>query len=363
MSAKRYQDTGKFGGGSDVKLLLSYDNLDQYDAVYVSKVFTDTPVPAWLKETDRIHLGGTGFFFDKAPALPEEIEHQMPDYHLYDTWVDQQTELIYNRQMERRGHADKAAIRRQYNGYTDYSIGFMTRGCFRKCGFCVNQRYSRVVQHSPLEEFYDPQRRKICLLDDNFLGCGQWRPMLEELIGTGRPFTFKQGLDERLLTEEKCKLLFSARYDGDFVFAFDNVADYDLIHSKLRLLREYTDRKNVKFYVLCGYESTDGKDIEGTLKRIALLMRYHALPYIMRYQDRNGAPWKESEFRGLYVTLARWCNQPNVFKKMSFREFCEASQERQLRKDRHCSAMQAMIHFESRYPDIAKRYFDLRYKD
>lgn len=353
----------KSRGGSDVRLVLTYDNLDQYDIVYVSKVFTDTPVPEWLKETDRIHLGGTGFFFDRAPALPAEIEHQMPDYHLYDTWVDQQTELTYSRQILQRGHADKAAIRRKYSGYTDYSIGFLTRGCFRKCGFCVNQKYNAVFRHSPLEEFHDRQRPKICLLDDNFLGCGQWRPLLEELIETGKPFTFKQGLDERLLTDEKCKLLFSARYDGDFTFAFDNVADYDMVHSQLRLLRQYTDRENIKFYVLCGYEGTDGNDIEGTLRRIALLMRYHTLPYIMRYQDRNEAPWKKSEFRGMYVTLARWCNQPNIFKKLSFREFCEANQERQLRKDRHCSAMQSMLDYESRYPDAARKYFDLRYKD
>ena len=65
---------------ADVKLLLDYDYLDDYDHVYVSKVFTETPVPDGLEETDHIHLGGTGFYFDKAPNLPYEIEHHMPDY-------------------------------------------------------------------------------------------------------------------------------------------------------------------------------------------------------------------------------------------------------------------------------------------
>ena len=73
--------------GHDVHLETDYGKLDGYDEVFVSKVFTDTPVPDWLKPTDRIHLGGTGFYFDKAPKLPNEIEHHMPDYHLYDEFI------------------------------------------------------------------------------------------------------------------------------------------------------------------------------------------------------------------------------------------------------------------------------------
>ncbi len=34
--------------GAEVELKLNYDNFDNYDQVYVSKVFTDTPVPDWL---------------------------------------------------------------------------------------------------------------------------------------------------------------------------------------------------------------------------------------------------------------------------------------------------------------------------
>ena len=73
--------------GHDVHLETDYEKLDSYDEVFVSKVFTDTPVPDWLKPTDRIHLGGTGFYFDRAPKLPDEIEHHMPDYHLYDEFI------------------------------------------------------------------------------------------------------------------------------------------------------------------------------------------------------------------------------------------------------------------------------------
>lgn len=347
--------------GAEVTLLTDYDSFDEYDAVYVSKVFTDTPVPDWLCETDRIHVGGTGFFFDKAPNLPDKIEHHMPDYRLYDDWIESEIERAKT-ERERVGeifHED--TFRAQFREYTDYCIGFITRGCFRKCPFCVNQKFDHVFRHSPLEEFYYDGCKKICLLDDNFLGCPEWRSLLQELIATKKPFKFKQGLDERLLTDEKCEMLFSARYDGDYTFAFDNIADYDLIHEKLKMIRRHTNTGSIKFYILCGFESTDATDIANTFKRIALLMNYRCLPYIMRYQDRNDTPWKRSEYERMYVAIARWCNQPNIFKKMSFRQFCEANQALHKTKNTYCSAMQAMLDYEEHYPEIAARYFDLRY--
>ena len=353
--------------GADVHLLMTFDQFDlywsdDYDHIYISKVFTDTPFPDWLVPTEKVHIGGTGFYFDKAPNLPDEIEHHMPDYHLYDVWIEQQIEEARLTAKNANEPFHENSFRTQFKEYTDYSIGFLTRGCFRKCKFCVNQKYDHVFQHSPLEEFFDPTRKKICLLDDNFLGCPNWKEMLEELRSKGIPFKFKQGIDERLLTDEKCKLLFSSNYDGDYTFAFDNIADYDLIHSKLQMIRKYTNVRVIKFYVLVGFESTDENDIENAFKRIELLMRYQCLPYIMRYQDKNYTPWKESEYSGLYVTLARWGNQPSIFKKMSFRQFCEANQA--IRKTKKmCSAMRALTYFESKNPEIAKKYFDIRYDD
>ena len=350
--------------GANVELILAEFDIDLFDKIYVSKVFTDTPIPSWLEKilTDKkVSFGGTGFYFDKAPNLPDDIEHHMPDYQLYDQWINSEIDkakIEYGKQ----GKNIPQSFYSQFKEYQNYSIGFLTRGCFRKCKFCVNQKYNHVFRHSPLSEFFNPQKRKICLLDDNFLGCPEWKSMLEELIATGRPFKFKQGLDERLLTEEKCKLLFSAKYDGDFTFAFDNISDYDLIESKLKLIRKYCKRRTcIKFYVLVGFESTDAKDIENAFKRIALLIRYKCLPYLMRYMSEYDAPWKASQFRSLYISLARWCNQPNIIKKMTFREFCLANQALHKTKNTLCSSMKAMVDFEEQYPEIANKYFDLRF--
>lgn len=330
--------------GDSVTLKLDYEDLEVFDEVYISKVFTDTPIPTLeLDLLNNVKIGGTGFYFDQAPNLPDEIEHSFPDYQLYNAWIESQVE--------------KGVRKSEFKEYTDYSIGFLTRGCFRKCGFCVNKKYDRVFLHSPLSEFYDPSRPKICLLDDNFLGQCDWRVQLEELIATGKPFKFKQGLDERLLTPEKCELLFNAKYDGEITFAFDNIRDYRMIEKKLKLIREYSQRQ-IKFYVICGFDET-GKydrdfwkqDLINTFERIKLLGRYKAIPYIMRFNR-----YEDSPYRGIYITLARWVNQPSFFKTQSFRDYIR------LLTDLGEKAPEKYFNqLNTDYPVIVDRYFYKKY--
>ncbi|HHX69637.1 MAG TPA: hypothetical protein GX708_16515 [Gallicola sp.] len=335
---------------NNITLKLDYNDLDKFDKVYISKVFTDTYIPEDILTLSNIEYGGTGFFYDKAPPLPDYIEHHMPDYHLYDEWIQDKINHGCNR--------------KEFKEYLDYSIGFLTRGCFRKCGFCVNKKYDHVFLNSPLEEFYDPTKKKICLLDDNFFGFKDWKEHLNKLQATGKPFKFKQGMDERILNEEKCKMLFSSKYDGDFTFAFDNIKDADVIKGKLQLIRKHTD-VIPKFYVLCGFDRKDKyddmfwvQDIIDTFERIKILSEYKSLPYIMRFNRYEDSPYK-----GMYITLARWCNQPSIFKKKSFREYCEMNQEYTQTKNGLCSSMRYLTDFENRYPDIADKYFDLKFSD
>lgn len=225
--------------GNDVELKMNYEDLNQYDKVYLAKVFLDTPVPPEVLEMKNVTYGGTGFFYDKAPKLSAAVEHHMPDYHLYDGFVNQQIAA---------GKRTK-----EFDEYLNSSIGYLTRGCFRHCPFCVNKNYNRVEAHSPLFEFLDGRRKVISLLDDNFFGYAGWKDLLLELRATGKPFKFKQGLDERLLTPEMCELLFTSKYAGDFTFAFDNIKDARLIERKIVMARQYTE-KALKFYCFCGYD-------------------------------------------------------------------------------------------------------------
>lgn len=331
--------------GNEVVLKTDYSQLEDYDKIYLSKVFTDTPVPEEVFKKTNVYWGGTGFFWDKAEPLCPEVEHMMPDYHLYDEWI--------------RLEISKGVNPKEFKEYTDYSIGFTTRGCFRKCGFCVNKKYDRAFIHSPLEEFVDHSRGKICLLDDNFLSIGNATKIIKQLKEYKKPVKFKQGLDIRLLTAEKCRELFSLQSDGEFTFAFDDIKDYELIKKQLKLIRCFTKKDNIRFYVLVAYKGTDVNDVEDMFKRIALLMEYRCLPYIQRYRSPEGAPYENSENRGVYIAVARWCNQPAFFKKLSFREFCEKDNARCKTKD--SAAMRALKKFEADHPEIAKKYFDNRF--
>ena len=368
----------------------SYEN---YDIVIISKVFTFTSTPMCLlnkstaeysslnisikgllekyeegrPEHTQFAIGGTGFFENGGIDLDDEIEHIMPDYNLYDDFINWMVE-------------SKGLERSYFDDYENYSIGFMTRGCFRKCPFCVNKKYDKCSFHAHVEEFLDKNRPKIYLWDDNVLACSSWKAIFDELDATGKPFQFRQGLDLRLINDEKAERISKSRSYGDMIFAFDNVDDYNRIDNQLKIWRKHS-KKTTKLYVLCGFDSwidperviknhenhikkmyslldqdsRDQLDIEGIFIRIELLMRYGCLPYIMRHQN-----YQNSKYRELYVQIARWCNQPQFFKKKSFKEFCIANQD-YAKSEKICASYQAYLDFQSERPDIVNRYFDLRF--
>jgi hypothetical protein len=335
-----YKKTNNF-----VQLLMSYDDIKKYDKVFISKVFTETKVPEEVLDLNNVEFGGTGFYYDKAPFLPYEIEHSFPDYSLYDDWVESML--------------NKGSKRKEFEYYLDYSIGYTTRGCFRGCEFCVNKNFKKVELHSKLSEFLDKNKKYICLLDDNVLGASQWKSIFDDLVNTKKPFQYKQGLDERILTREKCEVLTKCKYKGHYIFAFDNIEDSKLIETKLRMWREYTHKKSL-FYVFCGFDRNNKwdkefwiQDIIDVFKRIEILMKYKAYPYIMRFKD-----YEKSLYRGMYINLARWCNQPNIFDKMSFREFCMANAKR--KNDDKSATIRYMKEFEKNHPEIAEKYFNLK---
>lgn len=328
--------------GNEVKLIYhSYDEIREYESVFISKVFNFTKVPDWVLKERNVNIGGTGFFEDGGINLPDEIEHHMPDYNLYNKYIE---DMVVGGKKTN-----------YFEDYLEYSIGFLTRGCFRKCSFCVNKKYDHVFRHSPIEEFLDESRPKIYLWDDNFLAYSKWEECLDSLEMTGKPFQFRQGIDIRLMDDRKAYRFNNTKWCGDFIFAFDHLKDKNVICRNIQLWKKYTN-KQPKLYVLSGFNSQDAEDIADVFERISLLMRYGCIPYIMRYEE-----YRNSKYRGMYIQIARWCNQPQFYKKMSFREFCERNQFYHPNKDTYCSAYRAMVEFENDYPEIAQKYFDLKY--
>ncbi len=314
--------------GYDAQLLRSYDNLQKLRQIFLSCCFSDSKIPIDSNNIPNLECGGSAF--SSSEDLPTDIEHSKPDYTLYNDWVSSQN-----------GNP------RKYKFYTDYSIGYLTRGCFRKCEFCINKKYDKVQINSNINEFLDNNRKKICLLDDNFLAYPDHQELLQSLIDTGKRFTFKQGLDLRILKEETANMLANSKYDEDYIFAFDNIEDYNLIEKKLELWRSITHR-NTRLYVLVAHKSQDVEDIVNMFERIKLLIKYNCTPYIMRYNY-----YKASPFRSLYTNVARWCNQSSLFKRMSFREFCFAHGETH-------GVYRRMVEFERKYPEL-REYLDMKF--
>lgn len=349
----------------DFKLIEDADaDVSEFDRIYVSKVFSFTNDPILVtraKDTldwSKFHFGGTGYYArvsenDRFKSAREadmaqfendeflnslvnrrggrymgiDMARQMPYYSLYDSYISKQ--IVAGRKQSR------------YKDYLRYSIGFLTRGCFRKCPFCVNRLETKVVRHSGLEHFLDNERDErgrlkrpyIYLWDDNFLAAPPsiWRPLLKELMDTKRPFQFRQGLDERIIAEspygeEIAETLSRCRYHGDYIFAFDNWNDRDKIEKALKIWKKY-NKKETKFYLFCGFKLNAGdderlyNDVWEIFARIRILMRYGCLGYIMRHED-----YHNHELSNIYVQIARWCNQPAFYKKMSFWEFCYRNQ-------------------------------------
>lgn len=357
-------------------------NLDQYQRIYLSRVFVFTTLPKFIEEyiknhprtwKRKIQMGGTGFY-----ALEEDktkfsklrmddmnrlscdpylvgfsMAHQMPDYNLYNNFIDDEVQKMVESDCKK--HLQKIGMepteeelkkfdlkhRKKYKDYLYYSIGFLTRGCFRKCPFCVNKLENRIYKYSELSWFLDNERDDkgklkrpyIYLWDDNFLAAPPyvWRSLLRELMETGRPFQFRQGLDERMIAdspygEEIAETLSKCKYHGDYIFAFDNWEDRPKIEKALKIWKRY-NRKETKFYLFCGYKLTSGNDeylyhdIKILFDRIHLLMQYGCFGYVMRHAD-----YENHNLSSLYVQIARWCNQPQFYRHMSFWEYCYRNQ-------------------------------------
>ena len=347
-------------------ILDSEEDISKYDRIFISRVFTFTSMPRFYekakgtKAEKKFATGGTGFYADKqnVKEFSEErhkdmdslendlflnrypnlrggdkshgidMARQMPFYHLYDEYVDKQVELGFKRN--------------KYKDYQKYSIGFLTRGCIRHCPFCVNKLETTIHPYSELDWFLDEERDKkgrlvrpyIYLWDDNFLASNVniWRPLLQKLIDSGRPFQFRQGLDERMLAqsphgEEMAAMLSKSKYHGDFIFAFDNWRDRELIERALKIWKRYNPKKGTKFYLFCGFLQKENdterfyRDIWELFQRIRVLMQYGCVGYVMRHQDYHHAP-----IANLYIQIARWCNQQAFYKKMSFWEYTYRNQ-------------------------------------
>lgn len=246
------------------------------DKTYISVIFEKNREQAEnLRFNDSVVIGGSGSG-DYSITLPEKIESLMPDYDLYGC---------------------------------DYSIGFTTRGCIRRCPFCVVPKKEgnfRIV--GDIYSLWDRKHKKIVLLDNNILANkDHFLKIAGQLQKESLFVDFNQGLDFRLLDTDICEALKKLRNGsschGQWRFAFDNPKDIKLVEEKLQLMKKYKIRGF--WYVLAGYNTTVQEDLD----RLNFLRRHKQNVYLMRY-----------ELKPELIELARWANTPGVFYKMTYEE-------------------------------------------
>lgn len=260
-------------------------NLNNPDEVWISCIFTWNRDHAWeiahqYKGQAIVRIGGSGISL--RTKLKDEIEHIMPDYELYGI---------------------------------DYSIGFTSRGCIRRCPFCiVPRKEGRIREHSPFSEFVHPDHKKILLLDNNFLASPNRINKLNYLISHGYRVSFNQGLDIRLVNERLAGLLADVKSQDlrfrfkRYYFAWDLMSYSEHVFRGIcKLLEAGIKPRYLMFYILVGFNTTFEED----LYRVYKLIQIGCEPFIMKYNNIN-----EKKLNA----LARWVNR-RYFKVVDWQDF------------------------------------------
>lgn len=267
--------------GDEVEWYMPFS--DRYDLVYMSKVFSFSPDYDLCINADKVIKGGTGYAItlesgkevyhpELDKPLPYEVEHIYPDYDLYPM-------------------------------FPDTAFGFLTRGCPRGCQFChVAPKEGRCsIKVADLSEFWEGQKN-IVLCDPNILACRDWKPLLQQLIDSKATIDINQGLDIRLMTQEKAEMISHIK-TKQIHFAWDRYQDKDVVLPKLQLFADYAkgSMHNNIVYTIVNYDTT----IEQDLDRIYTLRDLGYWAYVMIYDKEHCSK--------VYKDLQRWCNNRFIF--------------------------------------------------
>lgn len=258
------------------------NNFENYDRVYISKVFTWSNEDDTVIKCDDVIRGGTGY--DLTTRLSNFVEYTYPDYSLYNI---------------------------------DYALGFLSRGCPRGCGFCiVKDKEGSAHKVANLDNFWRGQRI-IKLLDPNILACIDAENLLQQLIDSKAYVDFTQGLDIRLLVSNPLIDMIKRIKIKRIHFAYDDIKYSGIIEAAMINFKKHTGwgRGKVSVYILTNYNST----IEEDMHRIEFCKSIDFNPYVMVY-DKD-----KLDSGSIYYRLQRWCNNPMFLYTNTFKEYLDTA--------------------------------------
>lgn len=260
-----------------------------WDLIYMSKVFNFTPDYQYPLNANKILRGGTGY--DLKTKLPNEIENLSPDYNLYPN--------------------------------NEYAIGFTTRGCIRNCEFCVvPEKEGYIKSVADIYDFWEGQEN-LMLLDNNLAAENDhFERILKQMIKEKARVSFSQGLDIRLIDQWKAKLLSEVKLPQKsnkpkdisykIHFAFDDVKHEKAVRKGIEiLLNAGIPKYRLMFYVLIGFNSTKEED----LYRVELLRSLKVDPFVMPY---NKSDTYQRNF-------TRWVNHKAIWRTVKWEDYRKTS--------------------------------------
>lgn len=240
-------------------------NVSNPDIVFASIVFSKN---GWkgngikkIYKNSKVFIGGSGY--DLESELPDHIEKLKPDYDLYPDM--------------------------------NYSIGFTSRGCIRKCEFCIVWKKEGFFKPiGDIYDFWNEKHNHLVILDNNILADkDHFFKISEQIINEGLTVDFNQGLDIRLVDDEIAVILKELNVKPDYRFAWDNVNDEKKIINGINILKGFGIKRSL-FYVLVGFNSS----YEDDLYRLNRLKELDQRAYVMRYRKNR-----------FYNDLSAWANQ------------------------------------------------------
>lgn len=258
-----------------------------FDQVHVSNIFEQNADRVTVTNCPDVIFGGIGSR-DPKRKLPSEIEATPPYY----------------------APGEKT------------TYGFVTRGCIRSCWYCkVPKHEGKLRAYNAVESIVRGVPGEVVkFMDNNFLAYPHHMDVLHWLIEKGTRCTFNQGLDFRLVNDENLEALAQLNYDGEYLFAFDEPKYQPLLDKKIKQIKKYIPKPwKIKFYIY--YHPN--MEISQLIQRVEWCRSHECLPYVMRDQ----ACW-ESENKGFLINYANYCNQPGMFKKLTFEQFLTRMRER-----------------------------------
>jgi hypothetical protein len=239
----------------------------QYDKIFYSKIFNFTEK---IDNEDDFIIGGTGY--NLKTNLPSEIDSCQPDYSIYPD--------------------------------CDYSLQYFSRGCIRKCSFCVVPEKEGII-HTVKPMKLNPKGIYIRVLDNNFFANQEWRESIKELKKYNQPVLFDSGLDIRLFNYEQGEALQEIKIYKMVHIAWDNPKQ-DLT-VKIKEMTKYIKGYKIMVYVLIGYDSSPEEDYFRVMK----IKELGCKPFVMPFNKKNEYQRK----------FARWVNHKAIFNKIDFKDY------------------------------------------